>query len=40
MDITDIKAFLDSKVIQYNTPGFIPNDPISIPHLFKKKSRI
>jgi uncharacterized protein (TIGR02757 family) len=35
-----VKAFLDSKVIQYNRPEFIPNDPVSIPHLFTKKQDI
>jgi len=35
-----IKAFLDSKVIQYNQPDFIKNDPVSIPHLFTKKQDI
>jgi len=35
-----LKAFLDSKVIQYNNPGFIKNDPVSIPHLFSKKQDI
>jgi uncharacterized protein (TIGR02757 family) len=40
MDITDIKAFLDSKVAQYNQPSFIKNDPVSIPHLFTKKQDI
>jgi uncharacterized protein (TIGR02757 family) len=30
----DIKAFLDAKVAEYNRPGFIPNDPICIPHQF------
>jgi uncharacterized protein (TIGR02757 family) len=38
--IKNIKAFLDSKVIQYNQPGFITNDPICIPHLFTKKQDI
>src|ERR1700753_1061644 len=38
--ITDIKAFLDSKVIQYNQPAFIKNDPVSIPHLLPKKQDI
>lgn len=33
----DIKDFLDQKVQQYNVPGFIENDPISIPHAFAKK---
>lgn len=35
-----LKSFLDSKVTQYNQPGFIANDPISIPHLFTKKQDI
>jgi hypothetical protein len=35
-----LKAFLDSKVIQYNNPGFIKNDPVSIPHLFSKQQDI
>lgn len=38
--ILDVKEFLDSKVTQYNQPGFIKNDPIAIPHLFKKKQDI
>jgi uncharacterized protein (TIGR02757 family) len=38
--IDNIKFFLDSKVIQYNRPEFIPNDPVSIPHLFTKKQDI
>lgn len=32
----DIKAFLDQCVEQYNTPDFIADDPISIPHRFTK----
>ncbi|MCS5489262.1 TIGR02757 family protein [Algoriphagus limi] len=36
----DLKGFLDEKVEQYNQPGFIPNDPISIPHIFQKKEDI
>src|SRR6478609_3587839 len=38
--ILELKPFLDSKVEQYNQPGFIKNDPISIPHRFKKKKDI
>lgn len=34
------KAFLDKKVIQYNQPNFIVNDPIVIPHGFTKKEDI
>jgi len=36
----DIKSFLDTKVLQYNRPDFIENDPISIPHQFNKKQDI
>ncbi len=38
--IENLKAFLDSKVHQYNRPEFITNDPIIIPHLFTKKQDI
>src|ERR1700749_4449252 len=38
--IENLKAFLDSKVAQYNRPDFIKNDPISIPHLFTQKQDI
>jgi uncharacterized protein (TIGR02757 family) len=38
--IDNLKLFLDSKVIQYNRPEFIPDDPVSIPHLFSKKQDI
>ncbi|WP_295798408.1 TIGR02757 family protein [Mucilaginibacter sp.] len=38
--IENIKAFLDSKVIQYNRPEFIPNDPVSIPHMFTQRQDI
>ncbi|AFL84536.1 TIGR02757 family protein [Belliella baltica DSM 15883] len=36
----DLKEFLDSKVAEYNQPGFIDLDPISIPHRFSKKQDI
>jgi len=32
----DLKGFLDEKVILFNQPSFIENDPISIPHRFSK----
>lgn len=35
-----LKDFLDEKVALYNQPGFIPNDPISIPHRFSNKQDI
>jgi len=38
--IENIKSFLDAKVSQYNRPDFIPNDPVSIPHLFTQKQDI
>ncbi|HWZ14325.1 MAG TPA: TIGR02757 family protein [Mucilaginibacter sp.] len=40
MQITDLKAFLDSKVNQYNRPDFIKNDPVSIPHRFSRQQDI
>jgi len=36
----ELKAFLDEKVIQYNTPDFIQSDPISIPHEYTLKEDI
>jgi uncharacterized protein (TIGR02757 family) len=38
--IENLKAFLDSKVAQYNQPGFIANDPVCIPHMFSKQQDI
>jgi uncharacterized protein (TIGR02757 family) len=35
-----LKEFLDSKVSQYNSPDFIKDDPIQIPHRFSKKQDI
>lgn len=35
-----LKDFLDSKVEEYNTPAFIKDDPICIPHLFSKQQDI
>lgn len=37
---SNLKDFLDQKAIQFNTFDFIENDPILIPHLFKKKQDI
>jgi uncharacterized protein (TIGR02757 family) len=36
----NIKKILDQKVRQYNQIDFIPKDPVSIPHLFKKQQDI
>jgi len=38
--LAELKQFLDEKSDLYNQPGFIENDPISIPHAFKKKQDI
>ncbi len=40
MSSTELKEFLDSKVIQYNKYDFIESDPISIPHQFSLKEDI
>ena len=37
---TDLKKFLDQKVIEFNNPSFIKDDPVCIPHLFSKKQDI
>ncbi len=37
---TELKEFLDEKVIQYNSPMFIDSDPIQIPHQFSIKEDI
>lgn len=35
-----LKSFLETKVIEYNQPDFINDDPICIPHLFSIKQDI
>lgn len=40
MQLSEIKHFLDQKAEQYNAPSFILDDPIQIPHRFKKKEDI
>ncbi|HEX8277082.1 MAG TPA: TIGR02757 family protein [Segetibacter sp.] len=35
-----LKDFLDKKVEQYNTPAFVKDDPVCIPHLFTKQQDI
>lgn len=40
MNHTELKSFLDEKVIQYNTLDFIDSDPVQIPHLFSQKEDI
>ena len=36
----ELRAFLEEKYLEYNSPSFIENDPISIPHQFDKKEDI
>ena len=40
MTNSELKFFLDEKVILYNNPNFIESDPIQIPHLFSQKEDI
>jgi len=40
MNKSELKEFLDSKVVLYNNPKFIESDPIQIPHQFSKKEDI
>ncbi|SRX56010.1 TIGR02757 family protein [Aequorivita sp. CIP111184] len=40
MKKSELKDFLDEKVIIYNHPNFIESDPIQIPHLFTLKEDI
>lgn len=40
MNAGAIKNLLERKYEEYNRPGFIENDPVSVPHLFKKKQDI
>lgn len=35
-----LKSLLDEKVIQYNCPDFIANDPISFPHSFSRREDV
>jgi len=40
MTNSELKDFLDEKVLQYNTLEFIESDPVQIPHLFTQKEDI
>lgn len=40
MTNSELKSFLDEKVLLYNTFNFIESDPIQIPHLFSLKEDI
>ncbi|SHG16125.1 TIGR02757 family protein [Flavobacterium segetis] len=37
---SELKDFLEEKVLQYNTLEFIESDPVQIPHLFTQKEDI
>lgn len=40
MNQSELKDFLEQKVLQYNTLDFIDSDPVQIPHLFTQKEDI
>ncbi|MES2544771.1 MAG: TIGR02757 family protein [Bacteroidota bacterium] len=40
MNQSELKSFLDEKVILYNNPNFIESDPVQIPHLFSQKEDV
>lgn len=40
MNYETLRDFLEAKSAIYNTPDFIPSDPIAIPHSFKKREDI
>lgn len=40
MTFSELKDFLDEKVVLYNTSQFIDSDPIQIPHTFQQKEDI
>ena len=40
MNKTELKSFLDEKVVLYNNQDFIESDPVQIPHLFSQKEDI
>ncbi|MBT8271062.1 MAG: DUF2400 domain-containing protein, partial [Bacteroidia bacterium] len=37
---SELKEFLDQKVIYYNTVAFVDSDPIQVPHYFDLKENI
>jgi uncharacterized protein (TIGR02757 family) len=40
MTKSELKDFLDEKVVEYNHPKFLESDPLQIPHRFQKKEDI
>ena len=40
MNFTELKEFLDEKVVLYNNKNFIDSDPVQIPQLYSQKEDI
>lgn len=40
MTTTELKDFLNNKVLQYNTLDFIGSDPVQIPYLYSEEEDI
>ncbi len=40
MNRSELKEFLDAKVLQYNNVKFLDSDPLQVPHRFSKKEDI
>ena len=40
LSFSELKSFVDEKVLQYNNAKFIESDPIQVPHQFNKKEDI
>lgn len=40
LDSGDLQNLLDDRAIKYNNPDFIPDDPLSVPHLFEGRENI
>lgn len=40
MSFEELKSFLDAKVVQFNTPDFLEEDPLGIVHRFSRKEDI
>ncbi|NVN18130.1 TIGR02757 family protein [Muricauda sp. HICW] len=40
MTKAELKEFLDAKVLEYNHPKFLEDDPLQIPHIFSRKEDI
>ena len=40
MTKAELKEFLDAKVLEYNHPKFLEDDPLQIPHLYNQKEDI